>query len=78
MDVVRCMGSMTRAVGVLGSVDEPQNGSARGHGRRQNGNGELRVSGVILSYSSVYVAVSIVIADELHRTLHGDAERLKR
>lgn len=33
MGIVRCVRSMTRAVGVLGGVDEPENGSTRrGHG----------------------------------------------
>jgi hypothetical protein len=35
MDVVRCVRPMTRAAGVLGGVDESEDGSARrGHGRR--------------------------------------------
>ena len=35
MGVVGCVRPMTRAAGVLGGVDESENGSARrGHGRR--------------------------------------------
>ena len=47
MNVVRCMGSMTRAVGMLGSVDEAQNGRTRwGHGcgSGRNGEGDITLS----------------------------------
>jgi hypothetical protein len=49
MGIVRRVRSMTRAVGVLGGVDEPENGSTRrGHGESNGETVKLRFSGETL------------------------------
>jgi hypothetical protein len=49
MGIVRRVRSMTRAVGVLGGVDEPENGSTRrGHGEPNGETMKLRFSGETL------------------------------
>lgn len=49
MNIVRCVRSMTRAVGVLGGIDEPENGSTRrGHGELNGETVKLRFSGKTL------------------------------
>ncbi len=62
MGIVRCVRSMTRAVGMLGDVDEPENGSAR------RGHGKSRVENYVLFRETL----------NLRRMILGDNKTIER